>query len=265
MIRMAIIGAAVAAALGPASHAALADMAPHRAIYSLTLGKGSSSGRYVGLRGAVKTVLEKTCDAWIVAEEVNMYVDTQVGGRLTQDLRYTGWESLDGRQYRFVARSKTNDERKTFKGNARAHPESPGEAVYTMPRKMTMALPPGTHFYFGLTTWLIERAQAGVSRAETIVFDGTDDEGPQRATAFIIPLPEGGRKDDEAMGPLLERPGWSIRLAFYPVGGRAAAPDYEVQAVILDNGVTPRMELVFTGFTAIQKLEKIEALESPSC
>lgn len=56
-----------------------------------------------------------------------------------------------------------------------------------------------------------------------------------------------------------------MRIAFYPLDGLGAAPDYEVQAVVLDNGVTPKLELVFTGFTAIQTLEKIEALELPDC
>jgi len=264
--RKAVFGAAVAAAMGLAQPDALADLAPHRAIYSLTLGSAGPQGRYVGLGGGVKTVLEKTCDAWIVTEEITMRVDTLVGGRLTQDLRYAGWESLDGRRYRFVARAKTNDELKRFKGGARADPEGPGEAVYTQPRPITMTLPPGTHFYFGLTQWLIDRARAGDARAETVVFDGTDDQGPQRAVAFIVPLADTERKAaGGAEDPLLARPGWSIRLAFFPLDGRAAAPDYEVQAVILDNGVTPRLELVFTGFTAIQTLEKIEALETPSC
>jgi hypothetical protein len=56
-----------------------------------------------------------------------------------------------------------------------------------------------------------------------------------------------------------------MRIAFYPLGGRAAEPDYEVQAVVLDNGVTPKLDLVFATFTAVQTLEKIEALELPKC
>jgi len=86
---------------------------------------------------------------------------------------------------------------------------------------------------------------------------------------FIIPLRKKEGKPSEAsgknLGPLVDRPGWIMRIAFYPVDGRAAAPDYEVQAVVLDNGVTPKLELVFTSFTAIQTLEKIEALEKPQC
>ncbi|NQU59954.1 MAG: DUF1849 family protein [Rhodospirillales bacterium] len=248
---------------------AKAEIVPHRAIYSLSLGDSGSSGRFVNVGGGVRTTLERTCDAWISAEQIKMLVETQSGARLQQNLAYTGWESLDGRQYRFAARSSTGTEKKNYRGQARSHPKNSGEAVYTKPKKMTQKLPPDTHFYFGLVSWVIEKAKAGVSRAETTVFDGTDEEGVQRVSAFIVPLK--GKKakpedeKDSGLGPLVKRPGWTIRLAFYPVDSRGGAPEYEVQADILDNGVTPKMELIFSDFTAIQKLEKIEALKRPDC
>ncbi len=270
MIRLrfkeAVFGIAVlVGALGFPTPAVMADLVPHRAVYSLVLGKGDTSGRFVSVGGAVKTMLEKTCDAWITAEQIVMQVETQAGGQLLQNLKYTGWESFDGKLYRFAAHSRTNNESKSYKGSARSDPKKPGEAVYSLPKKMTRELPPGTHFYFGLTSWLIERAKAGVSRAETVVFDGTDEEGPQRAIIFIVPLDKNSDKVENSLGPLLKRPGWNIRIAFYPIDSRGGVPDYEVQAVVLDNGVTPRLELIFTDFTAIQKLEKIEALELPNC
>jgi len=252
-------------AIGLSVSAASADMVPHRAIYSLSLGKADSSGRFIGVAGAVKTSVERTCDAWITAEQVDMRVETQVGGELRQNLDFTGWESLDGRNYRFVARSRSVSERKNFKGSAQSDPDHSGEAVYELPKKLKVELPPGTHFYFGLTQWLIKQAKTGTSRAETVVFDGTDESGPQRAVAFIIPLAKNGAKVKSELGPIVERPGWTMRIAFFPIGGTGAAPDYEVEAVVLDNGVTPKMEMVFTGFTAVQTLEKIEAIEMPKC
>ncbi|MGH6662487.1 MAG: EipB family protein, partial [Rhodospirillales bacterium] len=90
----------VGLAIGLSVSAATADMVPHRAIYSLSLGKADSSGRFIGVSGAVKTSVERTCDAWITAEQVDMRVETQVGGELLQNLEFTGWESLDGRNYR---------------------------------------------------------------------------------------------------------------------------------------------------------------------
>ncbi len=188
-----------------------------------------------------------------------MQVTTQSGGQLRQDLMYTGWESLDGRKYRFAARSSTNGETTKYRGIAHSDPDIAGEAVYSEPEKITMALPSGTQFYFGLTSWLIEKARSGAKRAETTVFDGTDEECPQKAIAFIIPLkkPAGKTrtKAETNLGPLVERPGWNMHIAFYPLDGRTAEPDYEVRAVVLDNGVTPKLELVFTSFTAVQTLE----------
>lgn len=256
---------AIVMAPGPQGAARAAELVPHRAIYSLSLGETSSPGQFIAVGGAVKTALEKTCDAWITAERINMQVTTQEGVQLNQYLMYTGWESLDGRRYRFVAHSITNGEKKKYKGAARSDPNAAGEAVYSQPKKITMKLPPGTRFYLGLTSWLIDQAKAGKSRAETVIFDGTDEDGPQRAIVFIVPLkkPAGGAKNK--LGPLLDRPGWTMRIAFYPLDGRAAVPDYEVEAVVLDNGVTPKLDLVFSSFTAVQTLEKIEALELPKC
>jgi len=254
-----------ALALVPAAGAGAAELAPHRAIYSLALGQTDKPGMFLGVGGAVRTALERTCDAWITAEQINMQVTTQEGGRLRQNLAYTGWESLDGRDYRFAARSSTNGEKKKFKGVARSAPDTDGEAVYSQPKKFTVKLPPGTQFYFGLTSWLIDQAKAGHSRVETFIFDGTDEEGPQHAVAFIVPLSKPAADANKKLGPLVERPGWTMRIAFYPVGGKGAAPEYEVQAVVLDNGVTPKLDLVFSSFTAVQTLEKIEALAPPQC
>ncbi|NQV83305.1 MAG: DUF1849 family protein [Rhodospirillales bacterium] len=267
-IPAAVLGLALAGGQAIAGGAGT-GMSPHRAIYSLTMGKTDAPGQFLDVGGSVRAVLEKTCDAWISAEQIKMQVTTQAGGTLRQDMMYTGWESLDGKEYRFAARSSTNGKTVKYRGVAFSDPKNPSEAVYTEPEKTTMTLPPGTQFYFGLTSWLIEKARAGETRAETIVFDGTDEEGPQKAIAFIIPLPKpgsepaGGTKNK--LGPLVDRPGWIMHIAFYPVGGRAAEPVYEVQAVVLDNGVTPKLEMVFSSFTAVQTLEKIEALETPNC
>lgn len=274
--RKLILFAAVAAVIAPdaafggrAVSTGGADLLPHRAFYSLSMGRTNAPGQFVGVTGAVRAVLEKTCDAWITAEQIKMQLTTQSGGQLRQDLMYTGWESLDGKEYRFAARSSTNGETTRYKGTAYSDPDIAGEAVYTEPEKISMTLPSGTLFYFELTSWLIKQARSGAERAETTVFDGTDEEGPQKAIAFIIPLKKPWGKPranaETNLGPLVDRPGWNMHIAFYPINGRAAEPDYEVQAVILDNGVTPKLELVFTSFTAIQTLEKIEALEKPKC
>ena len=91
----------------------------------------------------------------------------------------------------------------------------------------------------------------------------TDGQGPERAVAFI-----GRRKEPGVggpLGPLTVRPGWNVRLAFFPQDSRAAAPEYEIEVHQLDNGVVTRMVLDFHAFSVVLTLEKIEAVTSPSC
>ena len=37
--------------------------------------------------------------------------------------------------------------------------------------------------------------------------------------------------------PLLQRPGWRVRLAFFPADSSVEKPDYELGMLLLDNGV----------------------------
>lgn len=261
-----IIALAAAVAMpGLAASPAVADIAPHQALYSLSLGKATSSGNFSDVQGMVNSRIEKICDAWITTEQIKMRVKIRTGATISHDLTYTGWESADGKQYRFAASSVQDGQETRFRGRAWSQQDKPGLAVFSEPKKFDIALPPGTQFYFGLTAWLIEQAEAGAKRAETVTFDGTDEEGPQRVVAIIMPLKNKSSIMWGKFGALLDRPGWTVRLAFYAIDSKDAAPDYEVEAVILDNGVTPRMEMIFSEFTAIQKLVKIEALEGPEC
>lgn len=245
------------------------NLLPHRAFYSLSLNPSDAPRKLVDVSGFVRAALERTCDGWITSEEFKMQVSFQSDKRWNQNLKYTSWESLDGRKYRFAARSSNNGKIIKYRGAAHSKADLPGEAIFSEPKNFTMELPPGTHFYFGLTSWLIEKARSGARRAETIVFDGTDLEGPQKAIAFIIPFKSQtnklGDKFNTILGPLANMSGWKLHIAFFSLDGREAEPDYEVRAVILDNGVMPQLDLVFNSFTAIQTLKKIEVLKAPQC
>jgi hypothetical protein len=97
------------------------------------------------------------------------------------------------------------------------------------------------------------------------VFDGAGGEGPQRASAFIGNRLEPMQHGKVARGPLTERQGWKMRLAFFPAESNAPAPEYEVDALQLDNGVVPRLVIHFQEFSVAMELETIEAIAAPAC
>ena len=264
-LRPLALAAALVVGLVSAAPAA-AGLVPHRAIYSVKLGSVRANAGFVGVRGAAKIVLEKTCDGWIMTQEMTMDMGTAAGGTVKQDIRSAGWESLDGKSYRFAVRNVTGRRVEGFKGEARLGVAGkPGKATFKVPSGKTMALPEGTLFPTGHTAWLIERALAGDRQAPRIVFDGTDKQGARRVIAFIGRRVESGRHGKKGLGALVQRPGWNIRMAFYPLDSRAAAPEYEIEVLQLDNGVVPRVVVDYPQLTVVMTMEKIEAIPPPRC
>ena len=67
------------------------------------------------------------------------------------------------------------------------------------------------------------------------------------------------------LSPLLEQPGWRVRLAFFPVDAKAEEPDYELGMDLLDNGVSRDMVIDYGDYSIRAKLDDIEPKAKPSC
>ena len=71
--------------------------------------------------------------------------------------------------------------------------------------------------------------------------------------------------DAAKQNPLLNRPGWRVRLAFFPADPKAEKPDYELGMLLLDNGVSRDMVIDYGDYAIRAKLDDIEALPKPGC
>jgi len=209
-------------------------------------------------------MLERTCDGWIVAERIAMDLDTLDGTRIRRDLRFTGWESSDGQRYQFASRGLTNGQTEDFKGTAAITPGAAGAATFTTPPDFELALPRDTVFYVTFTRWLVQQAVSGRLHGEVFVFDGADDDGPERAVVFITPV-TGPAEAGKDLGPLAAGRSWNIRMAFYANNSTSATPDFEVEARMLENGVATRFRIEFSDFTMLQEAQQLEAIAPPKC
>jgi hypothetical protein len=118
------------------------------------------------------------------------------------------------------------------------------------------------------TLLLIERALAGDQFVSRKVFDGATVENAGQITAVIGPQLQSGASDKVEKlpkSPLLNRPSWRVRLAFFPADSRAEQPDYELGMRLLDNGVSQDMTLDYGDYVIRAKLDDIEPLPHPGC
>jgi len=241
-----------------------ADMVPHQAIYKMTLSKNSPASQFNGLSGAAVSQIERTCEGWVINEQILMTMLTVNGGAIEREMTFKARESLDGSSYVFDSLSITNGNTERFSGTARRKQGGAAEAEFVTPRPFEMPLPDGTRFYISMTHWLLELAGSGKRAAESYAFDGTDDEGPQKVSAFILPDSIGGAglSGDSS---LLDRKAWQVRLAFFKTGKQVTEPEYEISLRLLDNGVVTHFELIFNDLVVDQILQDVLPAKDERC
>jgi hypothetical protein len=251
------------------------DISPHRALYSLSLAGSRTSGGagVVGASGGMVYEWGETCDGWTVQQRFLLrleYAEQEQNVEMSSTL--VTWESKDGLRYRFnEKRLRNGNLDEEIKGEAKLDDKGKGGTVeFTKPETTTLTLPAGTLFPTAHTLVLIDRAQAGEQFVSRKVFDGATVENSGQITAVIGPelKPSQGPKDkDEKLpkSPLLNRPSWRMRLAFFPADNKAEQPDYELGQRLLDNGVSQNMTIDYSDYIIRARLDDIEPLPKPSC
>lgn len=161
-------------------------------------------------------------------------------------------------------------------GNAADHPvqiliepaQRGGVAEFSQPEQTTIALKPDVLFPTAHTLFLIEQAQAGVPFIVRSVFDGTTVDDATTISAALGPTLKAGEEgpnEHPIKSPLLDRPSWHMRLAFFPTESKSEEPDYELSMRLMDNGVSQDMTLDYGDYVVNATLERIEPLPKPAC
>jgi outer membrane protein OmpA-like peptidoglycan-associated protein len=143
-----------------------------------------------------------------------------------------------------------------------------GVAEFSKPEQATIPLKPGVLFPNAHTLFLIHSAETGVPFVVRHVFDGTTVDDATMISAVIGPtLAPGveGPGEHPIKSPLLNRPSWRMRLAFFPADSKSQVPDYELSMRLMDNGVSQDMSLDYGDYVIKATLQRIEALAKPDC
>src|SRR5262245_50279373 len=209
----------LAASLGSVatSPAVGAEIAPHRALYTMVLAAARSDSGVADARGTMQYEWGESCDGWTIEQRYRLRM--RYGEAPDADIvsSFVTWESKDGLRYRFNQKQTRNGEvDQNIRGEARLDaPDGGGVAEFVKPKPQILKLPPGVLFPSAHTILLIDKAQEGENFISRQVFDGATDENAVQVSAAI-----GTKMPAEAAtatgNPLLLRPGWRVRLAFFP-------------------------------------------------
>jgi hypothetical protein len=257
----------LAAMLWSPGGALAVEVAPHKAVYDLSLGRTSGGSEVADVSGVMTYEFADACDGWTVSQRSAMTFVYNNGEEVQLGWSMVSWESKDGLKYRFYARQmQSGQEKEEFRGEARLNAVGDGgEANYTSPSSYKVELPPGTLFPTAHSIKLLQQAGAGAPLMWAMIFDGSDAEGLFGINAFFGRQAMPGQGVATNADPLTRGPSRHVELAFFAAGGQAAEPEHEQRLQLHDNGVVTDWRLDYADFEVAAKLAKIESVPRPSC
>ncbi len=256
-----------------AERAEAATLAPHRAVYTMSLVSAEASSDIATARGVFSIDLEQSCGGWTFNQAMQLERQHVTGEAIDFVLEFSSFESFDGLSYQFTSRTLTQDTViDEYRGAAeRDAVDDPGEALYVVPEGRRVALPAGTVFPMQHTLLVLEAAERGERVVFRKFFDGLrPDESPFDANVIILdgPMPaaEGPATGlEETNAALMAYEWWPLRVAFFPGVGQESVPDFELESKTQTNGVAREYVFDYGDFVMRADLARIEPGEQMDC
>jgi hypothetical protein len=247
------------AANSPDFAKSLAQMAAHKALYTLTL-DASPKGAVVAANGTMSYEVIDSCDGWATQQRLAMDVTNSDGQTVRMVSDYSTWEAKNGSRLRFHVRQ-TTDTAVTLQLAGEAD-IAPGGGVihYTEPKPDTVKLAAGTLFPMAHTAHIMALAQSGQKFITLPLFDGSSDTGAEDTFIVITRSIAASPFKYPALAPL---PSDDVNVSFYDHDSNGEAPDYAVAMRYWTNGVADDLKMDFGDFIMAGKLTQFSPTAHP--
>ncbi len=277
LILPALVLALAAAAQGPAAAAQQVILAPHRAVYDLTLAKSHGTGRISAVRGRILYDFSgNACEGYALQFRQVSELDSGEGKSALSDLRSTTWEDAGAKNFRFNSQNLLNDQQTDA---VDGHAARKGEAVavsLTKPKHASFNEPANAVFPTEHMRRIIEAARAGQSILSFPVYDGSEGGHKLYNTLTIIgkAIPPGTQPPDDAAAQvpaLAKLTRWPVTISYFDhesaakEQGGEQTPVYAIAFELYENGISRKLMLDYTDFSISGKMTSLEMKKETPC
>jgi hypothetical protein len=250
-------------------------LAPHRAIYDLSLAQTRGNSQIVGVRGRILYDFDgNACDGYSLQFRQVSELDSGEGKVATSDLRSNTWEGGDARSFRFSSENFV-DENLVDSVDGRAEHGNTTTAVNLVkPARKVLDLDGGVVFPTEHMVRVIAAAQSGNTILEFPVYDGSDTGEKVYDTLTVIGhrlSPDERKHDDGAADDpkLASVPRWPVTISYFEKGKASKTgeqtPVYSIGFELYENGISRALSLDYNDFVVAGKLSSLEIKQPKPC
>jgi hypothetical protein len=265
--------AGVCFAAAPPAEASAA-LAPHRAVYDLTLAKSRGKRSIEAVHGRILYDFSgNACEGYALQFRQVSEIDSGEGKKALSDLRAATWEEGDAKSFRFNSENKVNERVvDTVDGNAGR--DGSGVSVkLSKPQAKSFDLDAKIVFPTEHVRRVIEAAEAGKTLLELSVFDGSESGEKVFSTLAVIGnaiAPGDKLPDDAAAGnrTLAGMKRWPVTISYFEQGTAKTGeqtPAYAIGFELYENGISRALTLDYGDFTVSGIMSQLEIKDAPAC
>ncbi|MGI9402264.1 MAG: EipB family protein [Rhizobiaceae bacterium] len=247
-------------------------LAPHRAIYELSLKDASERSGIKAMKGRI--VYEVTggkCEGMAIQYRFLTNITTSDGSYQT-DQQTTTYESPDGKEFNFLTRTFVDERPERVVGGAARRTDDGVKVDLNHPEPRELDLPDAIFISTHLAN-IIRKAKDGERLVYNNVFDGSDDADEVVSSSSII----GNAKvfdtvmtgeTDTAVEELRPNEAWPVTISYYDKKADASSeslPIYEASFLLYGNGVSRKLQLRYPDYALSGQLSSLEILEATDC
>ena len=274
------VGFAVALGSSSASLAGAArgavTMAPHRAVYDITLVQASSGSGISDMTGRMVYELSgSACDGYTQKMRFVTQITDRNGSAQINDMRSSTWEDGSAERMRFDL-SQYRNERLTDSTQGDAGRKRVGKDAVsvrlTKPQSKGFNLTHDVYFPIQHSIALIEAARDGQNLLTAKIYDGSEKgEKVYLTSAFIGKQFSSGTRlipasvNKELSNKVL--PAWPVSISFFGAdSGRVdEVPEYELSFRFIENGISTQLLMDYGDFAVRGDLSELSLLSAPAC
>jgi hypothetical protein len=252
-------------------------LAPHRAVYDMSLGQSRSGSSVTSIKGRmVYELTGSSCEGYTQNMRFVTEMGSQDGPAILTDLRSTTWEDGDASLFRFNSTTLRNEKQTdTSVGDAkRAGPQGPVNVELTRPAKSTVTFKPGTYYPVQHSIALLLAAKAGRNVLRADLYDGSEKGDKAYDTLARIGKLAGPGANQKlpdvkanAAAPLDTIAAWPMSISYFDPtkDSQDQTPAYELSFIMFENGVSRRLVIDYGDFAIKGELIDIQFLPPAKC
>ena len=265
-----ILSAACALLLVASANAA--TVAPHRAIYDLTLLRSNERAGVQSAAGKLAFEVEgSSCEGFTVSFRMATKYAPRDGGQLLIDTMTTTYEGPGALDFRHQMKETIDNVVKEDMRIKLTRPamDKPGDGTLSTKPGEAFTIAPDTVFPMQHQLRLMALGEAGGGRDSSVIYDGSD--GPQsfRAISFVGKAKPAGANPADAANPaarpLKDIGSWPMTVSYYKLDGDTETPEYQVSFDMYENGVASGLVLDYGDFALSGTLRDLKMLPKPDC